>query len=515
MHFPGRSSTHGAAPLLDMRSINKRFGSVTVLQAVSLACHAGEVHAICGENGAGKSTLMKVLGGIHAPDDGQIRINGQAMSFANPAAARDAGIAVIHQELALLPHRTVAENIFLGNEPSRYGIIDRKALRTAARTALQRVRCSIDPDAECGSLSVAEQQMVEIAKAVSLDARILVLDEPTAALDDLESQKLFALIAELRQAGVGMLYISHRMAEVMRLADRISVIKDGQLMATLPASAATVDTVVRLMVGRELKDFYPPPAARAPGNEVFSIRQGGNDEIDGIDFTVREGEIVGIAGLESSGKVALAQAMYGQTPFTRGLISTWDGLGASRNPRDAARRGIGYLPDDRKREGLGLRQSLRDNAALTLRALAAPLAGAASGPCSHHHIDSLLNRVQTRAANSTMAVGSLSGGNQQKVLVARWLARNPKLWIVCEPTRGIDVVAKASIYRILREYADGGGAVVVVSSDVAELIGLADRICVMALGRLVAELPRGSSEEEIIAQAVRHDLSPGIKELAA
>jgi len=492
---------------LSMRAIRKTFGDVTVLRDVDLECHAGELLAICGENGAGKSTLMKVLGGIYTPDGGEILIDGKPVRFEHPAAARQAGVAIIHQELALLPHRTVAENICLGREPSHRGVIDRKALRETARAALQRVGSMLDPDTECGRLSIAEQQMVEIAKAVSLDARILVLDEPTAALDDVESHKLFDLIAQLRRDGVAMLYISHRMAEIMRLADNIAVIKDGQLVATLVASDATVDGVVRLMVGRELSDFYPPGAANPAGDAVLVIEHGGNEEIDDIDLTLRTGEIVGVAGLESSGKVALARAIFGEYPFTRGQVRSWDGNAAPRSPREAARRGIGYLPDDRKREGLGLRQSLRDNVALTVRALAGPFARASGMTRANRDLDALLNKVEVRAANFTMSVGSLSGGNQQKVMVARWLARRPCLWVVCEPTRGVDVGAKAAIYHLLREYADGGGAVLMVSSDLAEIIGLSDRIAVMAHGRIVAQLPRGASEEAIMAQAVRHDVT--------
>ena len=506
-HTAHPTAARDAAPLLEMRSIRKVFGAVTVLRDVSLQCRAGQVHAICGENGAGKSTLMKVLGGIHAPDGGEMRIGGRPVRFGHPSAARQAGIAIIHQELALLPHRTVAQNIFLGHEPSRWGVIDRKAMNAGAEAALRRVGCRIDPRTECGRLSVAEQQMVEIAKAVSLDARILVLDEPTAALDDVESRKLFDLIAELRRAGVAMLYISHRMAEVMALADDISVIKDGQLMATLPAAEATVERIVRLMVGRELSDFYPPAAANPPGAEVFAVEQGGNEVLHGIDLRLHAGEIVGVAGLEASGKVELARALFGERRFTRGTVRAWDDKGAARSPREAARRGIGYLPDDRKREGLGLQQSLRDNAALTLRALAGPLAGAGSAARSRSLIDALLNKVEVRAADFDRPVGALSGCNQQRVMVARWMAREPRLWVICEPTRGIDVGAKATIYRLLRAYADAGGAVLVVSSDVAEIIGLCDRICVMALGRIVAHLPRGASEEAVIAQAVRHDVA--------
>ena len=500
------SLSQAGPPLLQMHGIRKTFGSVTVLQDVSLDCHAGQVHAICGENGAGKSTLMKVLSGIYTPDAGEIRIDGQPMRFTSPGQANAAGVAIVHQELALLPHRTVAQNIFLGHEPSRWGWVDQGAMLGGARAALERVGCDIDPRVACSRLSVAEQQMVEIAKAVSLNARILVLDEPTAALDDVESRKLFALIAELRRQGVAMLYISHRMAEVMALADQVTVIKDGRRMDTLQRSEASVERIVRLMVGRELSDFYPPPAARAPGADVYAVEDGLSDCVRDVNLRLREGEIVGIAGLEDSGKIDLARTVFGERRWHRGRVRTWDGRGAARSPRDAARRGIGYLPDDRKREGLGLRQSLRDNAALTMRALAGPVAGAYVGTRATRRIDALLKQVEVRAASLDMPVGELSGGNQQKVMVARWMARGPRLWIVCEPTRGIDVGAKATIYHLLRDYANAGGAVLVVSSDLVELIGLCDHLCVMAQGRIVAHLPRGSSEESIMAQAVRHDL---------
>lgn len=495
-----------AAPLLQMQGICKAFGQVIVLRDVSLRCEAGQLHAVCGENGAGKSTLMKVLSGIHAPDAGDICIDGQAVRFSSPRDANAAGVAIIHQELALLPYRSVAQNIFLGHEPSRWGVVDQHSMHEGARAALERVGCHVDPRSECGRLSVAEQQMVEIAKAVSRNARILVLDEPTAALDDMETRKLFALVDQLRQQGVAMLYISHRIAEVMALADRVTVIKDGQVTGTMPAAQASVDRIVRLMVGRELSEFFPPPAAQAPGGEVYAVEGGTNEALDCIDLRLRAGEIVGVAGLEASGKIDLARTIAGERQWRRGRVRAWDGRGAAHNPRDAARRGIGYLPDDRKREGLGLRQSLRDNAALTQRALAGPLAGARRGTRATRRIDSLLEKVEVRAARLDMPVGELSGGNQQKVMVARWMAREPRLWLVCEPTRGIDVGAKSTIYRLLRDHADAGAAVLVVSSDLSELIGLCDRLCVMAQGRIVAHLPRGSSEEQIMSQAVRHDL---------
>ncbi|WP_413194002.1 sugar ABC transporter ATP-binding protein [Pararobbsia alpina] len=496
-------------PLLDMRSIGKAFGPVVVLDDVSLSCAAGEVHAICGENGAGKSTLMKILGGVYTPDQGEIVLDGIAQSFAHPIDAREAGIGIIHQELSLLPHRTVAENIFVGREPSHAGRIDRAALRRQTLDVLARVGSSIDPDTECGRLSIAEQQVVEIAKALSLDARILVLDEPTAPLDNVESAKLFRLIDELREHGVALLYISHRMAEVFDVADRITVLKDGKRMGVMPVAEASVDQVVRMMVGRDVRDFYPPRASTPPGPPVITLRGAGNDTLFDIDLEIHAGEIVGIAGLESSGKIALARALFGETPFTRGEIHFIDGGGAPRHAREATRRGIGYLPDDRKRDGLGLRQSLRDNAALAVRSMARALSSPTRRSASHDAIDALLKRVDVRAAHFGLPVEALSGGNQQKVVIARWLAREPKLWIVCEPTRGIDVVAKATVYRILRDYADAGGAVLMVSSDVTEVIGLSDRIGVMAAGRLVAMLPAGASEEAVIAHAVQSHQSLG------
>ena len=500
-------ATGGAVPLLEMRAIRKSFGPVTVLSDINLTCRAGTITAICGENGAGKSTLMKILSGIHAPDSGEILIEGEKVSFAHPAEALRAGIAIIHQELNLLPHRSVADNIFLAREISRFGLLDRKSMNARAAAVLQRLGCAIDPRVECGTLSIAEMQLVEIAKAISEEARILILDEPTAALDEAETRALFNLLGELKRSGVGIFYISHRMAEIKQLADRIAVIKDGALVASLEAGQATVQDIVRHMVGRELKDFYPPAGAKPPGETLYSVKSGGNDDLSDINLDLRAGEIVGVAGLEGSGKTELARAMVGLNPFTRGATRLSDGGGAPTSPREAAGRGVGFVPDDRKRDGLGLQQSQRDNAGLTMRALGRFFASATRAERSVRRIDALLDAIQVRSADYDMPVGSLSGGNQQKVLFARLTAIRPRVWIVAEPTRGIDVGAKATIYKVLRSLSDEGGAVLVVSSDLMELIGLCDRICVMAAGRLVADLPRGASEEEIIHHAVRQDFA--------
>lgn len=487
---------------LDMRNISKSFGVVTVLDGISLTCGAGEVLAICGENGAGKSTLMKILAGFYRPDAGEIQIDGHSVQFKRPLDSQREGVGIIHQELSLLPHRTVAQNIFLGREPTRFGIIDHKAMRDAALRVLARLQSHIDPDVWAGMLPIADQQIVEIAKALTLDARILVFDEPTAALDNAEAAKLFLLIEELRRGGTAILYISHRMAEVFALADRICVIKDGRLVGDLAKSATNSDAIVNLMVGRELGDLFPAHSQQGFGEDVFTVDGGKNRELHDIALRLKAGEIVGVAGLDGSGKTELARAIVGDEPFRAGTIRFWDGGGPVSSPREGVRRKIAYLPDDRKTEGLGLRQSLRENVALTRRSLSPALSPASKGGCASPALDALLRRLDVRAADYAMPVGSLSGGNQQKVVVARWLAVNPRLWVLCEPTRGVDVGAKSTIYSILRAFADAGGCVLVVSSDLAEVIGISDRILVMSEGRISAECPAGASEEDIMKHAV-------------
>jgi ribose transport system ATP-binding protein len=501
----GETTANGRAAagetLLLMHDISKSFAGIQVLDRISFDVRAGEVHALCGENGAGKSTLMKILSGAFPASDGRILLDGREMRFAHPMEARAAGIGIIHQELSLLPHRTVAENILLGREPARGGIVDRRAMTAAARRALDRLGAAIPAEAPVSSLSIAEQQVVEIAKAIATDARLLVFDEPTAPLDTVESDKLFRVIAELRGSGVGIVYISHRMREVFDIADRITVLKDGRGMGTLDARTATPDGVIGLMVGRPVSALFPPRAAAA-GAVVMTVAGGGNAALADIDLVLHAGQILGVAGLEGSGKTALARALFGDLPFTTGRVTFRDGGGAPKTPREATRRGIAYLSDDRKAEGLGLRQSLRDNAALVLRSMAASLAPPWSADRRPARIDGFFRDVEMRAADFGVAVGRLSGGNQQKVIVARWLATAPHLWVIAEPTRGIDVGAKATIYALLRRYADAGGAVLMVSSDLTEIIGASDRILVMAGGRIVAELPAGASENDIVAHAV-------------
>lgn len=499
------ASGEAGPPRFAMRGIRKTFPGVVALDGVGFACRAGEIHALCGENGAGKSTLMKVLGGVYRPDAGEIAIDGRPVVFSHPAEARRAGISIIHQELSLLPDRTVAENVFMGLEPVRGLLLDRRALRQRTAALLARLQAGIDPETLVRDLSIAEQQIVEIAKALAVEARILVMDEPTAALDDREAERLMALIRQLRAEGVAIVYISHRMPEVFALADMVTVLKDGRHVTTAPSDELTPDEVVRLMVGRALSDYFPPrpePLSDAP--LLLSLADGGNDVLEGITLRLHAGEILCIAGLEGSGKAELARALIGAAPFTRGRMEVAGQSVIPRSPREAIRAGIGYLPDDRKRDGLALQQSVLDNAMLTLRGMAAMLARPLGRSAQPEAVERLLRAVDVRAAGWDQEMRQLSGGNQQKTIVARWLARSPKILIFAEPTRGIDVAAKAQIYRLMRDFVAEGRGIIVISSDLQEVIGIADRILVMHDGRIVGERPAGTSEEEIALLATGH-----------
>ncbi|WP_018185040.1 sugar ABC transporter ATP-binding protein [Kaistia granuli] len=490
------------SPVLEMRSISKAFTAVKALDQVDFDCRAGEVHVICGENGAGKSTLMKVLGGSYRPDEGEIRLDGAPVRFQHPREARAAGISIVHQELSLLPFRSVAENIFTGMEPTRWGLLDRRQMDERARALLQRLGSSIPTGAQVADLSIAEQQLVEIAKAMLLDAKVLVMDEPTAALDDRDAHALLRLISRMKAEGVAIIYISHRMPEVMAIADRITVLKDGRLVWTRDRQDATVNAIVTAMVGRELQDFYPARAATEPGQSVLQIRGAGNRHLRDIDMVARAGEIVGIAGLEDSGKGALAQALFGDQPFTQGEVEIGGKPVVLHSPRQAIAAGVGYLPGDRKREGIVPRQSVRDNALLTLQAMAAVLSLPNAGVRSVAEADRNLRTMDVRAGDFGQEIATLSGGNQQKAIIARWLMQNPDLFVFVEPTRGIDVAAKAAIYETMRALANEGRAIVMISSDLPEIVGVSDRILVMHQGRIAGELPGGAEEGAVMQLAL-------------
>ncbi|PVE13719.1 sugar ABC transporter ATP-binding protein [Streptomyces scopuliridis] len=484
--------------MLTMQGVSKSFLGVRVLHDVELDLERGEVHALVGENGAGKSTLMKILAGEHIPDTGTITIDGTAHTFTHPAQAQTAGIGIIHQEFALLPHRTVAENVFLGREPVRRGLVDRKAMERRTGELLAEIdETGITPRTLVRELSVARQQTVEIAKALASDVRVLVMDEPTAPLADHESELLAALVRRLAARGLGILYISHRLPEVFDLSRRITVLKDGRRVTTLRTAETTADEVVRGMVGRELTAYYPPRARPEEiGAERLTVTGGGNARIHDMNLTLRAGEVVGVAGLQGSGRTSLARALFGAAPFTTGRMTVGGTPLRPRRPRQAIRAGIALVTEDRKTEGLALHQSVRDNALLVTRAVSPR-----GGPPTGREITALLERVRLQARGEDQQALYLSGGNQQKVVIAKWLAARPQVLLFDEPTRGVDVGAKAAIHTLVRELAREGLAVLIISSELPELIGMSDRILVMSEGRLVGELPADAEEESIMRLA--------------
>jgi len=486
------------APVLAMRGIDKAFLGVPVLSSVDLTVEPGQVHALVGENGAGKSTLMKILAGVHTADAGTVELNGRAVSFTHPLQAQHAGVASVFQEFNLLPELTVAENVHLGREPRRRGLIDRRAMteRTAAALADLGVE-DLSPGAKVGTLSVAHQQITEIAKALSQGADLICMDEPTAALADAEVELLYRLIGRLKERGVSVLYVSHRLREIFDLCDAITVLKDGRLVTCVDTADITPDELVTAMVGRRIEAQF---SARLSGTETgevrLEIRGGGNAWIDAIDLDVRAGEIVGLAGLQGSGRTEIAEAVFGIAPFTRGTL-TVDGRPVRiSSPRKAIRAGIALVTEDRKAQGLALRQSVRSNARMVLDANARVHSRRRLG-----RIPGLLSSLDLAMRGEDQEVRYLSGGNQQKVVVAKWLAAEPGVIVLDEPTRGIDVGAKHKLYSVIRSLAAEGLAVLLIASELIEVIGLADRVVVLHDGRIAGELPGGATEQDVMAYA--------------
>lgn len=485
-------------PVLSARDIDKSFFGVQVLHGVGLDLHPGEVHGLIGENGAGKSTLMKIIAGVYLRDAGELTFDGEAVNYTHPIQAMRAGVATVFQEFNLLPERSVAENVFLGREPRKHGFVDTKAMAAATDALLKELGIDfIDPNARVSGLTVAEQQVVEITKALSFDARVISMDEPTAALADHEVELLYGIIARLKARGVAILYVSHRLKEVFDLCDTITVLKDGALVATRPASELTTDSLVRLMVGRSISTFFPPALeGNAVGETRLAIEGGGNGYIADINLELRAGEIVGVAGLQGSGRTELAEAIFGAVPFTTGSV-TLDGEPVSiTNPRQAVRAGIALVTEDRKAHGLATSQSVLDNALLAIRGVFPGRAAAA-----RRDLPGVLSSLEVSSRGVSQEVQFLSGGNQQKIVLAKWLSLEPKVVVLDEPTRGIDVGAKVAVYRLMRQLAKAGVAILMISSELPEVIGMSDRILVMHDGRIQAELHPGSSEEEVLAAA--------------
>ncbi|MEJ3405552.1 sugar ABC transporter ATP-binding protein [Rathayibacter sp. YIM 133350] len=486
------------APVLTASGLSKSFFGVPVLRGVGLSLYPGSVHGLVGENGAGKSTFMKILAGVHQADAGTITLGGEDVAFTHPVQAMKAGLATVFQEFTLLPERSVAQNVFLGREPRRRGLLDRAGMERATRELLEGIGIAgIDPTARVGGLTVAEQQIVEIVKALSYDARVIQMDEPTAALADHEVELLYAIIRRLQARGVAVLYVSHRLAEVFELCDTITVLKDGALVSSGPASGIDTNELVRRMVGRPISTYYPAVADDTVlGEPVLSLKDAGNDFVDGIDLEVRSGEVVGVAGLQGSGRTELAEAIFGAAPFTRGTLTLDGRVRRIARPRDAVRAGVVLVTEDRKAQGLALNQSVLDNALLAVRGVFSRRTAAA-----RRDVPGVLASLRVAAQGLDQEVQFLSGGNQQKVVLTKWLMVAPRVLLMDEPTRGIDVGAKVAVYDLMRRLSADGVAILMISSELPELLGMSDRILVLRDGRIAAELPAASDEETVLAAA--------------
>ena len=482
-----------ATPRLEMRGISKTFPGVKALNGVELKAWGGEVMAVMGENGAGKSTLMKVLSGAYQADPGgQILIDGKPVTITDPIAAKKHGIAIIYQELALAPNLTVAENIYLGTEPTRSGQIDRRAMQEGCRPVLERLGAPFTPKTPVGSLSIAERQLVEIARALHAKSQILVLDEPTTALSSRETERLFTLIRQLRADGIALLYISHRMAEIYELADRVSVLRDGGYVGTLDREGLSAESLVKMMVGRDLSSFYKkehdPHGSRGPVVlDVRGITDGGK-RVHPCSFELHRGEVLGIAGLVGSGRTELARLIYGADPKTGGEVLIDGKTAAIAQPSDALAQGLAYLTEDRKALGLFLDLSCATNINVGVIQRDAKAGGTLNLRLGANRASRAFDAMRVRAASPAVAVGSLSGGNQQKVLLSRWLEIGPRVLILDEPTRGVDIGAKSEIYRIIDELAQKDIGIIVISSELPEVIGVCDRVLVMREGRIAGEV---------------------------
>jgi rhamnose transport system ATP-binding protein len=485
-------------PVVSLTGVAKSFGAVRALRGADLDLHAGEAHALVGENGAGKSTLIKVLAGLYRPDAGTVELDGAAVAFNDPAAAMDAGIAVIYQEPALFGDLTVAENLFIGRQPKgRFGLIDRGAMNRDAAALFARLGVPVDPDRPAKGLSIADQQLVEIAKAISRDARVLVMDEPTAALSGVEVERLFGVVRALREGGAAVLFISHRFDEVEALCQRVTVMRDGAHVSTDLLADVTVEQLVRRMVGRELGAMFPKEEVE-PGPVVLEVegltREG---RCRDVSFTVRAGEIVALAGLVGAGRSEVVQGVFGIEARDAGRVLV-DGRELPQgNPRAAMRAGVALVPEDRRQQGLLLDLSIMRNATITRRSSLSRF-GFLVGGAERRAARDWSARLNVKYGGLSDAAGTLSGGNQQKVVLAKWLATEPKVLIVDEPTRGIDVGTKAEVHRLLSGLAADGVAVLMVSSELLEVLGMADRVLVMREGRIAGELSRAEATEESV-----------------
>jgi ABC-type sugar transport system ATPase subunit len=490
-------------PILELAHISKRFPGVQALSDVDFDMLPGEVHALVGENGAGKSTLIKIISGVYKPDAGTIRIDEREVSFNSPHEAQATGIGTIYQELSLYPELTVAENIFMGHAPrTRLGAIDWRAMDRKAREILTSLEIeTLDVTRKVGTLTVGNRQRVEIAKALSLNARILIMDEPTAALTEADVNSLFDTVRLLRERGVGIIYISHRLQEVFVVADRVTVLRDGHYVDTKPVAKTSEEDLIRMMVGRTIDDMFPKLPSEVKDSVVEVRNLWRKPLTKGVSFNLRAGEIVGLAGLVGSGRSELAQTIFGITPADSGEVLINGKPVQIKDPAQAMKLGVAYVPEDRGTQGLIRQMKIRENISLAI--LRSLVKGAFIDRASEKSIAArMIDQLRIRATSGEQIVNKLSGGNQQKVVVGKWLASSPRLLIMDEPTRGVDVGAKAEIHRLISELAQQGLAILMISSELPEVMGMSDRILVMREGRIVAEYSRAEATQEKVATAM-------------
>ena len=493
--------------LVDMTGIEKYFPGVHALKSVQFDLFSGEVHALMGENGAGKSTLMKILSGIYQRDGGDLVIGGQSVSPTTPREAQDLGIGIIHQELSLMNDLTVAQNIFIGREPRKsFGRLDDAALNAQTAEIFASMNLSLDPKTLVGSLTIAKQQMVEIAKALSYRSKVLIMDEPTAALNDAEIAELFVIIRRLKAEGVGIVYISHKMDELKQIADRVTVMRDGEYVGTVGAAETPISRIIAMMVGREVNEepLTPPDLGDAEVSlEVSGLNRG--KEIKDVSFSVQKGEILGFAGLMGAGRTEVARAIFGADQKDSGTIRVHGHDVSIKSPKDAVRAGIGYLSEDRKHFGLATGMNVRDNIALASMDLFTTTGGVLNDGEISTMAKGYIAQLGIRTPSDVQEVRLLSGGNQQKVVIAKWLLRDCDILIFDEPTRGIDIGAKSEIYKLLEELAEQGKTIIVISSELPEIMRLSHRIAVMCEGRLTGILPGGkdTTQEDIMHLATQ------------
>lgn len=504
-------ATRPVPAALELRAVAKSFGAVVALESADLRVEMNSIHALVGENGAGKSTLVKIIAGLYQRDGGEFFLRGKAVDFSSTAQAKAAGIAVIYQEPTLFPDLSVTENIFMGRQPTdRLGRIDRKAMRLEAEEIFERLDVRIDIDRLAEGLSIADQQLIEIAKAISLDARLLVMDEPTAALSGVEVERLFAVARSLRDEGRAIVFISHRFDEVFALSDTVTVMRDGRYISTDAIAEVTEEEIVRRMVGRDITELFPKQPATI-GDVLLEVRGISSSGVfNDVSFTVRSGEIVALAGLVGAGRSEIARAIFGVDGYDSGVVRVSGSVIPRRNPAAAMSLGLALVPEDRRKQGLILESSVARNTTLSIRGQLSRF-GFITSRAENEAARIWASRLQVKSSALDTLAGTLSGGNQQKVVLGKWLATEPSVLIIDEPTRGIDVGTKAEVHRLISDLAGRGIGILMISSELPEVLGMADRVLVVREGRITADILRSEATAESVMRAATRSLSETIE----